>query len=618
MPDNVDITPGTGATIAADEIGVVKFQRMKLTLGADGVNDGDVASANPLPARVQSYNYPISTANSSTAQLTAGATFTGAWETPQDQPSLSILMTSDQPITITVQQAIDVAGTFRAPDIVFEAPANAGFARSLTINGNFVRLTARNNGPSTTTTFNLNVAFGSLGDADATGVQPVTEPPLVLAGASAQTATVNNILGPVSGTAGTNVSGYRTASVQVVSTGTAGTFIFEQSNDNANWIALPAFNAALTTGVPITAAITATVSQIIYTFPIRANFLRLRIASTITGGSIQAFSRLSTEPWTSAGIDPGAATEATLAGALTTTAFQARTPALGSATSANSSPVVIASDQSAVAVNQAGVSATGSVAALNAAVTLSLSGMTGFAVDVRGTFVATILVEGTVDGTNFITLSVLPIGAGLNVAQVASITAAGAWWGNANGLQQVRARVSAFTSGSATVVVRAMQAAGMVFNLPAGQTTQPVSGTVTANIGTGSIAAGTNAIGDVGVQYRANNTGAASNVNVMSPATPASATIKASAGRLLGWYLQNSAAGLRSVKIFNATAPTLGTTAATFEIDIPAGGVAALELPGGIGFATAMTYSVTSAKGLTDNTATGLAANDVSGFFAFA
>jgi hypothetical protein len=130
--------------------------------------------------------------------------------------------------------------------------------------------------------------------------------------------------------------------------------------------------------------------------------------------------------------------------------------------------------------------------------------------------------------------------------------------------------------------------------------------------------AGTNAIGDVGVQYRANATGAASFVSVMSPATPAVATVKASAGRLLGYHLQNSGAALRSVKIFNATAPTLGTTAAAFEVDIPAGGAVSRVLDGGLGFATAITYSVTSAKGLTDNTATGLAANDVSGFIAFA
>jgi hypothetical protein len=70
--------------------------------------------------------------------------------------------------------------------------------------------------------------------------------------------------------------------------------------------------------------------------------------------------------------------------------------------------------------------------------------------------------------------------------------------------------------------------------------------------------------------------------------------------------------------VFNATAPTLGTTAAAFEIDIPAGGTVQFDFEGGLAFATAMTYSVTSAKGLTDNTSTGLTANDVSGFFAFA
>lgn len=133
-----------------------------------------------------------------------------------------------------------------------------------------------------------------------------------------------------------------------------------------------------------------------------------------------------------------------------------------------------------------------------------------------------------------------------------------------------------------------------------------------------ALAAGTNAIGDVGVQYRANATGAASTVSVLSPATPAVATVKASAGRMVGYYLQNSSAGVRSVKIFNATAPTLGTTAAVFEIDIPANGVVNQSIEGGIGFSTAITYSVTSAKGLTDNTATGLAANDVSGFIAYA
>ena len=129
---------------------------------------------------------------------------------------------------------------------------------------------------------------------------PTLESALMVTGQAAQTAVVNNILTTTAGTAASDVQNYRTATVQVVSTGTGGTFIFEQSNDNVNFVALPVFNAALVTGVPITAAITATASQIIYTFPVRARYVRLRIATTITGGSIQAHSRFSTEPWTAA------------------------------------------------------------------------------------------------------------------------------------------------------------------------------------------------------------------------------------------------------------------------------------------------------------------------------
>jgi hypothetical protein len=49
MADNVGYTPGTGASVAADDIGGNLFQRIKLTLGADGVNNGDVSASNPVP-----------------------------------------------------------------------------------------------------------------------------------------------------------------------------------------------------------------------------------------------------------------------------------------------------------------------------------------------------------------------------------------------------------------------------------------------------------------------------------------------------------------------------------------------------------------------------------------
>lgn len=50
MADNTELNPGSGGDIAAaDDIAGVKYQRVKFTLGADGVNDGDVSSANPMP-----------------------------------------------------------------------------------------------------------------------------------------------------------------------------------------------------------------------------------------------------------------------------------------------------------------------------------------------------------------------------------------------------------------------------------------------------------------------------------------------------------------------------------------------------------------------------------------
>lgn len=49
VAENVDITPGSGKTIAADTISAVEYQRMKLIHGADGTNDGDVQRYNGLP-----------------------------------------------------------------------------------------------------------------------------------------------------------------------------------------------------------------------------------------------------------------------------------------------------------------------------------------------------------------------------------------------------------------------------------------------------------------------------------------------------------------------------------------------------------------------------------------
>jgi hypothetical protein len=48
MADNIGYTPGTGATIAADEIAGILHQRIKIGIGENGTAT-DVSEANPMP-----------------------------------------------------------------------------------------------------------------------------------------------------------------------------------------------------------------------------------------------------------------------------------------------------------------------------------------------------------------------------------------------------------------------------------------------------------------------------------------------------------------------------------------------------------------------------------------
>ena len=50
MADNIGYTPGAGATIAADDIGGVLHQRIKIGIGGDGVAT-DISTSNPMPVQ---------------------------------------------------------------------------------------------------------------------------------------------------------------------------------------------------------------------------------------------------------------------------------------------------------------------------------------------------------------------------------------------------------------------------------------------------------------------------------------------------------------------------------------------------------------------------------------
>jgi hypothetical protein len=51
--DNFTANAGSGgSTFASDDITSVQYPRVKVTLGADGVNDGDVSLTNPMAVRI--------------------------------------------------------------------------------------------------------------------------------------------------------------------------------------------------------------------------------------------------------------------------------------------------------------------------------------------------------------------------------------------------------------------------------------------------------------------------------------------------------------------------------------------------------------------------------------
>lgn len=83
MADNTQLSSniGTGDVCAADDVGGIKFQRVKITQGIDGVNDGDVSSALPMPTRASGATAAVTTVASSAASqtmLAAAATRTRA------------------------------------------------------------------------------------------------------------------------------------------------------------------------------------------------------------------------------------------------------------------------------------------------------------------------------------------------------------------------------------------------------------------------------------------------------------------------------------------------------------------------------------------------------------
>lgn len=131
-------------------------------------------------------------------------------------------------------------------------------------------------------------------------------------------------------------------------------------------------------------------------------------------------------------------------------------PTVGQKTMANSLPVAIASDQSSLK-SFLDILTTGTIVALNGAVTATLNDMGSMVFTLTGTWSATIVAEGSEDNTNWINLSIFPASGALTAAGVTvngtyRIPSIGAY-------TNVRLRASAYTSGTVNVSMNASQVA---------------------------------------------------------------------------------------------------------------------------------------------------------------
>lgn len=184
------------------------------------------------------------------------------------------------------------------------------------------------------------------------------------------------------------------------------------------------------------------------------------------------------------------------------------------------------------------------------------------------------------------------------------------------------------TSGTPSADVITVQgAAGMTaVKVDASATIQPVSGTVTANAGTGTFNIQSNAsvnVSQIAGTAASVNTGNADAgtqrvvVATNQPAIPVTQSpttsgglsvyrnidlgatgvnIKSSAGQVYGWYIFNNATSTRYIKLYDkATTPTVGTDTPVMTLGIPGSSAANVSFTNGVAFSAGIGIGATTA-----------------------
>jgi hypothetical protein len=132
------------------------------------------------------------------------------------------------------------------------------------------------------------------------------------------------------------------------------------------------------------------------------------------------------------------------------TTFKTQVVALANSTGANITAINAAGE---VPIIDMDTIASGSLTATGSVTTAALNGVDAAGVQVTGTWVGTLIFEGSVDGTNYFTMN------GTTFASTGELftgsAANGQWQIDIGGVQLFRVRCSAFTSGTIVITIRA-------------------------------------------------------------------------------------------------------------------------------------------------------------------
>lgn len=236
----------------------------------------------------------------------------------------------------------------------------------------------------------------------------------------------------------------------------------------------------------------------------------------------------------------------------------------------------------------------------------SLNGVTNSGAVVRGVFTVTVVDANTLElqGTTFGGTYVTGTGRAARGQAPAAISYQMQFI-NCQDYAELTAEITAGRGSTAAGQASSVLLAGATAaSTPIGQVNIAASQTV-------GLVAGSAAIGDVGLQYRANATGAASRNHFVSAATTNATSVKNAAGRVVGWCFSNTNAAWRYVKLHNtAAAPTAGSGVVQ-TIAIPPNGTSVVSIPGGVAFSTGI--GLTMVTGAADADATAVGANDIVG-----